>query len=80
MWKWVKSLFYTETFFYTETNTITPNSMAKMPKGKFFNYLIQKADVDEDEPEEIINYIQRGAPLNMEIFFSKYGRFGIRKV
>jgi len=67
MLHWIKS------FFYKETNTITPNSMAPIPKGKFFNYLIEKAPVDEDESEEI--FIQGGKPLDMNIFFSKYGRF-----
>ena len=45
MWEWIKSWFINET---TETNTINPNSMSPIPKGKFFNYVISKAEVDED--------------------------------
>ena len=42
MWEWIKS------WFIGEKNTINPNSMSPIPKGRFFNYLICKAEVDED--------------------------------
>lgn len=35
MWKYIKSF-----FFHTETATITPNSMASLPKDKYYNELI----------------------------------------
>lgn len=47
MIKWLISIFRSE-----ETNTINPNSLSPLPPNKFFNYLIQKADVDEDDEKD----------------------------
>lgn len=44
MIKWIKS------FFFVETNSLCPNSLAPMPYNKFHNYAIEKRQHD-DSPE-----------------------------
>ena len=75
MLKWITSFFYTK-----ERNSITPNSMAKMPKNTFHNFACMVLPNDDDDVSKQLSLKQR-QQLNsynkydvnsLEDFYDKY--------